>query len=66
MNQDKPSAPKSAAEARREREAEALRENLRKRKEQRRAREAEGQAVVAEPREDDTERSAAALKPPGT
>jgi hypothetical protein len=42
MDKDKSPAPprRSAAEIRREREAEALRENLRRRKEQQRAREA--------------------------
>ena len=38
MNTDKPAQPRSDAEARREREAEALRANLLRRKEQQRAR----------------------------
>ncbi|MSP01630.1 MAG: hypothetical protein EXR07_11370 [Acetobacteraceae bacterium] len=40
MHQDNTSPPRSATAARREREAEALRANLRKRKAQQRAREA--------------------------
>jgi hypothetical protein len=52
MSQENPPPPKfpgrSATDSRRQREAEALRENLRKRKEQQRAREASG---VDEPRE---------------
>jgi hypothetical protein len=57
MDQDKPrpppkSPPRSGAEIRREREAEALRANLRKRKEQQRAREAPTRAEPREPLED--------------
>ncbi len=50
MNTDKPAQPRSDTEARREREAEALRANLLRRKEQQRARRAapppEPQAIL--------------------
>jgi hypothetical protein len=52
MDQDKTEPPRSAAQIRREREAEALRANLRKRKEQQRARKAPERGE-AEPPPDD-------------